>query len=237
MHADSATEAHLGSSAARGVTPTSLQFCVFQTRFLRYWGCPGFAVTTVRENTIFFFFLDFNRWGCCFFPSLRPGHEKVHFFPPKHSGPNSPHLEPGGEKKKIRPEAAYLGLQFWTRVVLQKVLIFVVPVLLSAHSSARCSFHTSSWKRCFSKRPAWELTPHSFTLVLHGSEWLDFVLFKKLLFLVTVLSCFKWDYKEKQVVDYYNAVYRINKPWNAEFLFSVISCGLFFVVFFLKWPV
>lgn len=47
-----------------------------------------------------FFFLDFNRWGCCFFPSLRPGHEKVHFFPPKHSGPNSPHLEPGGEKKK-----------------------------------------------------------------------------------------------------------------------------------------
>lgn len=59
-----------------------------------------------------FFFLDFNRWGCCFFPSLRPGHEKVHFFPPKHSGPNSPHLEPGGGKKKIRPEAAYLGLQF-----------------------------------------------------------------------------------------------------------------------------
>lgn len=29
-----------------------------------------------------FFFLDFNRWGCCFFPSLRPGHEKVHFSPP-----------------------------------------------------------------------------------------------------------------------------------------------------------
>lgn len=143
----------------------------------------------------------------------------------------------GGKKKKsdrrLRISVCSSELEWCYR----RSWFVVVPVLLSAHSSARCSFHTSSWKRCFSKRPAWELTPHSFTLVLHGSEWLDFVLFKKLLFLVTVLSCFKWDYKEKQVVDYYNAVYRINKPWNAEFLFSVISCGLFFVVFFLKWPV
>lgn len=71
-------------------------FYVFRTRFLWYWGCPGFAVKTVRENHH-----PLLEWVFFFSPFLWPSHEKTHFYIC-----SNPKLEPG---KKIRLEASVLN--------------------------------------------------------------------------------------------------------------------------------